>query len=472
LISRATVDIEAIQSFVTSGLLGSLIDSITIAGMIGVMLYLNWQFTLIALSVLPLLFVVIYSYTRRIKKAAREVRKKEGEITSIITEALSSIRVIKAFAQEDYEMRRLEEHSLENVELTLRARNMKARLMPLVEIIVAIGTCLVLWFGVRLVLSGGLSAGDLIVFISYLAKLYKPIQDLSKISDVFSKASVGYDRIDEILNANQTVPESPSARMAPQFKGEIEFEHVYFSYSSGRQVLQDINLRIEPGQLAAFVGPTGAGKTTIISLISRFYDPDSGVVKIDSHDIRSYFQKTVRQQISFVLQETFLFNAPVWENIAYGKPEANFQEIMQAAQLANAHEFIERLPEGYDTFIGEHGVALSGGQRQRLAIARAVIRNAPILIMDEPSSGLDAASEKLVFEALDRLMQAKTSIVIAHRLSTIRKADIIFVIDNGSIVEIGRHQELLALNGIYADHYRIQFSEEEYPNSGDSLITG
>jgi ATP-binding cassette, subfamily B, bacterial len=475
LISRATVDIDAIQSFITTGLLGSLIDCLTIAGMITVMLHLDWKFTLIALSVLPLLFLVIYSFTRRIKSAAREVRKKEGEMASIITEVLSSIRVVKAFAREEYELRRLEEQSLENVEIALRARSMKAKLMPLVEVIVAAGTCLVLWFGVRLVLSGNLSAGDLIVFISYLSKLYKPIQDLSKISDTYSKASVGYERICEILNTHSNVGESPLARRAPRFKGRIDFEHVNFSYAAEQLVLRDINLTIEPGQVVALVGPTGAGKTTIISLIPRFYDPDSGLIKIDGYDIRYFLQKSVRQQISFVLQETLLFNAPVWENIAYGKPEAGYAEIIRAAQMANAHEFVEKLPEGYNTTVGERGVTLSGGQRQRIAIARAIIRDAPILILDEPSSGLDAASEKLVFEALDRLMEGKTSIVIAHRLSTIMRADIIFVIDNGSIVEKGRHEELLSLNGLYAGLFKLQvLAPEDHTESHDSTswITG
>jgi len=461
LISRVTSDIDAIQSFVSSGLLGALVSSLTLAGMVGVMLYLNWRFTLIALSVAPVLFVVVYSYTRRIKKAAREVRKKEGEIVSVIEEVFSSIRVVKAFAREDYEQHRLEEQSLEGVEMALRARSIKAKLSPLVEVIVACGTALVLWFGARLVLDGSLREGSLIVFVWYLGKMYKPMQELSKMTDTFSKAAVGYERIKEVLETDGQVQDLPSARPAPRLKGLIEFQHVSFGYEEQQPVLTDVNLSIQPGQTVALVGPTGAGKTTIISLIPRFYDPSAGRIVIDGRDVRGYTQKSLRQQISLVLQETVLFHGPIWHNIAYGKPEAKRSEILRAAELANAHEFIEKMPEGYDTIVGERGMTLSGGQRQRIAIARAVIRNTPILILDEPSSGLDAASEKLVFEALDRLMEGKTAIVIAHRLSTIQRADVIFVVDGGRLVESGRHQDLVESGGLYAELYELQFRGAE-----------
>jgi ATP-binding cassette subfamily B protein len=456
LISRVTSDIDAIQSFVTSGLIGGMINIFTLVGMVGVMFYLNWKFTLIALSVAPILFLVVFSYTRRIKKASREVRKKEGEIVSVIEEVISSIRVVKAFAREDYELQRLSEESLEGVEVGLRARSLKAKLAPLVQIIVAVGTCLVLWFGARLVLSGTLSAGSLIVFITYLGKMYKPMQELSKMTDAYSKALVGYERIEEVLETENVVRDLSGAKRAPKLKGKIEFEHVEFYYSKDAPILKDLTMTVEPGELVALVGPTGAGKTTIISLIPRFYDPISGVVKIDGVDVRKFTQKSLRQQLSFVLQETVLFHAPVWQNIAYGKPEATREEILKAAKLANADEFIEKMPQGYDTVLGERGMTVSGGQRQRIAIARAVIRNTPILILDEPTSGLDAASEQLVFEALDRLMEGKTSIVIAHRLSTIRRADKICVIDDGRIVESGKHEQLLKEGGLYAELNNLQ----------------
>jgi subfamily B ATP-binding cassette protein MsbA len=461
LISRVTRDIDAIQSFIMQGLLGILVNLITLLGMIAVMFYLDWRFTLIALSVAPFLFAIVYSYTRRIKKASRAVRKKEGEITSVVEEVLSSIRVVKAFAREDYEVRRLEEESLEGVELALRARSLKAKLSPIVDILVAVGSCLVLWFGAHLVLRGSLSAGAMVVFILYLGKMYKPMQELSKMTDTYSKAAVGYERIVEVLETDKEVKDSRRAIRAPRFRGSIEFEHVSFNYVPDTPILDDVSFKIEPGQLAALVGPTGAGKTSIISLIARFYDPLSGAVKIDGTDIRSFQQKSLRQQLSFVLQETMLFHASVWQNIAYGKPEASRQEIIRAAEFANASEFIEKLPQGYDTILGERGMTLSGGQRQRIAIARAVIRDTPILIMDEPTSGLDAGSEKLVFEALDRLIQNKTAIVIAHRLSTIRSADVIFVIQDGRIVQCGKHAELIEQGGLYAEFYALQLSPEE-----------
>jgi ATP-binding cassette, subfamily B, bacterial len=471
LLSRVTSDIDAIQSFIASGLLGSGVNVLTLAGMVGVMLYLNWRFTLIALSVAPVLFAVVYHYTRRIKKAAREVRKKEGEIVSVIQEVLSSIRVVKAFAREEYEQRRLEEESLEGVEIALRARGLKAKLAPLVEVIVAVGTGLVLWFGARLALSGNLSAGSLVVFIFYLGKMYKPMQELSKVTDSYSKAAVGYERIREVFDADREVKDLPGARRALRFSGRIEFQNVDFAYQADRPVLKNVSFRIEPGQVAALVGPTGAGKTSIISLIPRFYDPTSGLVSIDGWDVRRLQQKSLRQQMSFVLQETLLFHATLWSNIAYGKPEASRAEILRAAELANAHEFIEKMPEGYDTVVGERGATLSGGQRQRIAIARAIIRNTPILILDEPSAGLDAASEKLVFEALDRLLEGKTSIVIAHRLSTIRRADVIFVVENGGIVERGKHEDLLKLGGLYAELYHIHQDDGDALQASGPVVT-
>lgn len=462
LISRVTGDISAIQSFIASGLLSVFVNSLTLLGMIAVMFYISWRFTLIALSVAPVLFAVVYTYTRRIKKASREVRKKQGEIVSVMEEVLSSIRIVKAFAREDYEQHRLEEESLEGVEIALRARNLKAKLAPIVEVIVAIGTCLVLWFGGRMALAGGFSAGLLVVFIMYLGKMYKPMQALSKMTDTYSKAAVGYERIQDILAVEGEVRGGKrSKRRAPRFRGKIDFEHVTFDYVQDSVVLNDISLTIDPGQVAALVGPTGAGKTTIVSLLPRFYEPASGVVRIDGFDVRSFSLKSLRQQMSFVLQETLLFHASVWENIAYGKPEATRDEILRAAKLANASEFIDNMTEGYDTVVGERGLTLSGGQRQRIAIARAIIRDTPILILDEPSSGLDAASEKLVFEALDRLMESKTSIVIAHRLSTVRRADVIFVVNEGAIAERGRHEELVKAGGLYAELYELQFRKEE-----------
>ncbi|MBO0858035.1 MAG: ABC transporter ATP-binding protein [Chloracidobacterium sp.] len=460
LISRVTTDVDAIQSFVSTALLGIVVNTLTLAGMLGVMFYFNWRFTLIALSVAPILFLQVYTLTRRIKLSTRAVRKKEGEIVSVIAETLSSIRVVKAFAREDYEEKRLGEETLESIKMALRARSVKARLAPTVDVIVAIGTCVVLWYGARLSLQGLLTPGALVVFLLYLGKMYKPMRDLSKMTDTVSKAVIGAERIREVIRLEDGVRDFPYAQTAPRFQGSIEFDRVYFGYHETHLVLKDISLRIEPGQYVALVGPTGAGKSSIIGLIPRFYDPLAGRLMIDGGDVRKITLRSLREQISFVLQETILFHGPIWRNIAYGKPEASRGEIIHAAKLANAHEFIERTPEGYDTMVGERGVTLSGGQRQRIAIARAIIRNSPILILDEPTSGLDASSEKLVLEALGRLTVGKTVIVITHHLETIVKADTIFTIKDGRIVERGAHQQLLARGDLYARLYEDQFRDK------------
>jgi ATP-binding cassette, subfamily B, bacterial len=460
MITRVTTDIEVIQDFIDSALLGILVNVMTLGGMIAVMFYLNWRFTLISLSVMPVLFVVVYSFTGRIKKASRAVRRKEGELLSVVEEALTSIRVVKAFAREDYEQKRFDSESLANVEAGLEARSLKAKLAPVVEVIVAIGTCLVLGYGARLALGGELSAGVLIVFLMYLGKMYKPMRDLSKMADTVTKAMVGYERIQEVLAIESLVRDRPGARRAPKFTGEIEFDNVSFSYGADKPILKDVSFKVAAGQVVGIVGPSGSGKTTIVSLIPRFYDPTSGQVAIQGADIRRYRLKSLRDQMSFVLQDTVLFRATIWENIAYGKPGAPSREIRRAAELANASAFIEEMPDGYDTMVGERGIALSGGQRQRIAIARAVIRDTPILILDEPTAGLDAVSEQSVMEALGRLMKGRTSIVIAHRLGTIRHADVILVIKECELVEQGTHEELMARVGVYAELHSAQTPDD------------
>jgi len=456
LIMRITSDIAAVQDFINSALLGILVNVLTIAGILGVMFWVNWRLTLLALSILPVLFGVVSFYTRRIKAASRAVRKREGELVSSMAEVLSSIHVVQAFAREDYEDRRFASESRATVETGLQARSIKAKLSPIVGVVVAVGTCLVLGYGGRLALAGELSAGVLIVFLLYLGKLYKPMRDLSKMTDTVAKASVSYERIQDTLEIESRIRNMPGARPAPAFSGRIEFDNVSFGYGGEVLTLKGVSFLIEPGQVAAIVGPSGTGKSTIVSLITRFYDPVSGQIRIDGTDIRKYTLKSVRDQISFVLQDTLLFRASIWDNIAYGSPDASPEETVQAATLANAHDFIVSLPEGYATMVGERGVTLSGGQRQRIAIARAIVRNAPILILDEPTTGLDAASEQAVIDALDRLMKGRTSVVIAHHLSTIRHADVIFVVNGSQVVEQGTHEELLERDGVYAELYRIQ----------------
>ncbi|HEX4155841.1 MAG TPA: ABC transporter ATP-binding protein [Acidobacteriaceae bacterium] len=461
LISRVTDDIDAIQTFIVSGLLSIVVDVATIAGMIGVLFYLSWRMTLIAMTVVPVLFAIVYTYTRKVKKYTRAVRKQQGKMLNVVQEVLGSIRVVKAFARESYEDHRLEGESLEVVEAALKARRLKAKLVPLVSIVTGIGTALVLYIGGVGALTAGITGGTIIVFLSYIRNMYKPMQDISKIMDSYSKADVGYERIKEIIETDDEMQDAPDAKKAPRLRGDIDFDDVSFCYNSEQPILSDINLHVKAGTTIALVGPTGSGKTTLVNLIPRFYDVSKGAVKVDGVDVRKFKQRSLREQISFVLQDTVLFSGTIWDNIAYGRPEATSSEIVRAAEAANATEFIDRLPKKYDTMVGERGLTLSGGQRQRIAIARAIIRNSPILILDEPSSGLDAESEQLVFEALDRLMENKTSIVIAHRLSTIRKAACIYVLKDSRIVESGTHDELIVHeDGVYRHLHDIQFHEE------------
>jgi subfamily B ATP-binding cassette protein MsbA len=456
LLTRVTSDIDAVQDFITSALLGIVISLLTLSGMLGVMFYMNWRFTLVGLSVAPPMFLLVYVYTKRIKKASRLVKKREGELMSGVAEVLTSIQVVQAYAREEYEDRRFDWASRQNVAAGLRARSMKARLSPMVDLLVAVGTCLVLGYGARLVMSGALSTGQLIIFLLYLGKTYKPMRDLSKMTNTVSKATLSFERIQELLDMESRVRDLPGARTAPRFTGALEFDHITFSYDGTNPILKDVSMRIEPGQVAAIVGPSGTGKTTIAGLIPRFFDPQAGRITIDGHDIREFTLKSLRDQVSFVLQDTLLFRGTVWENIAYGKPDAEIEDTVRAAEEANAHEFIVKMPDSYATMVGERGATLSGGQRRRIAIARAIVRDTPILVLDEPTAGLDAASEQYVTQALERLMKGRTSIVIAHHLNTIRHADVIFVVKDAEVVERGTYEELLMKGGVFAQLHAIQ----------------
>ncbi len=460
MVVRLTSDIDAAEELIAS-VLAIVLDLVTILGMMLVMFYLDWRFSLIGLSVAPGLFVMVYRYTRRIKDAAREVKAKESALASVVQEAMVSARVVKAFATEAHEEQRLDDESRASVAAGLRARSLKARLAPMVDVIVAVGTCLVLWYGVRLVLAEALTAGALLVFVTYLAKMYKPMKNLSKMTDTLSKAAISFERIREVLGIESQIRDRPDAQPAPRLRGRIEFANVEFGFAPDQVVLQGLNLTITAGQRVALVGPTGSGKSTLLCLIPRLYDPRAGQVLIDGRDIRDYKLDSLRRQISFVLQDALLFRATVAENIAYGRPDATEDQILRAATLARADEFIRKLPKGYATVLGERGETLSGGQRQRIAIARALIRDSPILLLDEPSASLDAESEAAIFEGLATLTAGRTSITIAHRLATVRNADRIFVLDEGRIVESGSHAELLQANGLYARLHRIQFRTHE-----------
>jgi subfamily B ATP-binding cassette protein MsbA len=461
MIVRLTSDVDAAQDFLSSGILSIAMDLLTLGGMLAVMLYLDWRFTLLALAVAPLLFVVVYRRTHRIKEAAREVKARESGLASIIQESLASIRTVRAFAREPYEEARLEREGHAAMQAALRARSIRAALPPMVDLIVAAGTAVVMLVGVRLVLEGRITSGTLIVFVLYLGKLYKPIKSLARMTDTVSKTAVAFDRMRELLATKSEVADAPGARMAPPFRGHIEFRDVAFGYVPGRPVLQRVTLTASPGERIAIVGATGNGKTTLLSLLLRLYEPSAGSIRIDGIDIRRFTARSLRDQMSLVPQDPVLFRATVAENIAYGRPGASRTDIIHAARMANAHEFIARMPRGYDTVVGERGDTLSGGQRQRIAIARAVIRDAPILLLDEPTAALDGESEALVFDALSRLMDRCTSIMITHRLATVERAHTVALLDRGVITAAGTHATLMASSETYARLFGPQIDDED-----------
>jgi ABC-type multidrug transport system fused ATPase/permease subunit len=458
LLSTITSDVQTIQGFASADTLGIVVDMLTIVAMLFIMWRLDWRFTLIALAITPFMLLLVSRFKKAVKKATREVRKDQSKIVSVVEQNLQSIRVVKAFGRQDLAEKELAEVSGATVEAALKARRVKALLSPIVAITVSLCTAVVLWRGSALIIAGAMTAGTLTVFLSYLSKFFKPVQDLATMTNSIAQAAIGVERVREILEADNIIPERPDAREPETLAGEIEFENVAFSYSDDSPVLKDVSFHIKPGQLVGVVGPTGGGKSTIVSLIPRFYDPVAGKVKIDGTDIRDYKFRSLRDQIGYVLQETVLFEGTIRDNIAYGKKGVTEAEILEAAKLANADEFIARMPQGLDTMVGERGETLSGGQRQRIGIARAVIRNNPILILDEPTAALDTESERLVIEALERLMKGRTVITIAHRLSTIRDADKIIVLKDGVVAEEGSHDELMARDGVYAELYRIQFN--------------
>ncbi len=456
LLSTITADVLTIQNFASSATLGIVVDMFTILGMLVVMFFLNWDFTLIAVAITPLLLLLATRFKRAVKSSTHEVRKQQSNIVAVVQQDLESIRVVTAFGRQELEQQSLAVVSAATVAAALKARQVKALLSPIVSVIVSFCVAFVLWRGSLLILTGGMTAGELTVFLSYLASFFKPVKDLASMNNSIAQTAVAVERIRTILDADAILPEKPDAVEKP-IQGEIVFDHVAFAYDATCPVLRDVSFTVKPGQMIGVVGPTGGGKSTIMSLIPRFYDPSAGAVLVDGVDVRDYRLQALRDQIGYVLQETVLFRGTVRDNIAYGRADATEEEIVEAAKLANADEFIARMPNGYQTFVGDRGDTLSGGQRQRIGIARAIIRNNPILILDEPTAALDTESERLVIEALERLMKGRTVLTIAHRLSTIRDADKIIVLKDGVVAEQGTHDQLIALGGTYAELYSVQF---------------
>jgi ABC-type multidrug transport system fused ATPase/permease subunit len=459
LVSTMTSDVATIQNFASSSTLDIVVDLLTIVFMVGLMFWLDWDFTLIAVAFTPVLLVFIFRFKKAVKEAARAVRVRQSEVLSIVQRGLGSIQLTKAFGRQDLELAHLEAASHATVDAALRARKVKSLISPVVAIVVAICTAIVLWKGTSLIIAGTMTAGALTVYLAYLKQFFKPVKDLASMTSTVAQTAVALERIQTILSADDIIEERANAVDPGRVRGAIDFDRVSFGYDD-THVLHDVSFSIQPGQVVGIVGSTGSGKSTLLSLLPRFYDPRLGHILIDGVDIADYKVAALRSQIAFVMQDSVLFPGTIRENIAYGRPEATEQEIISAAKIANADEFITRMPHGYDSLVGEHGNTLSGGQRQRIAIARAVIRNSPILILDEPTAALDPQSEHLVIEALQRLMRGRTVIMIAHRMNTLVGADKIIVLQNGMVAEQGGYDELIARGGVFADLNRVQHQAE------------
>jgi len=457
IMSRVVNDVNSLERVIVDPVRGLIMDICSLGWVLYFCLRWDWKMTALALTAAPLLIIVTRFIGRLLRKNFRELRQKIGEINGLVQDNLSGIRVIKGFAREQHELGRFNDKSLENYQVSVRLAKIFVVFRPIVDFLNQIGTLVVLCYGSIQVFNGNITPGVFVVFFQYLPRLYGPITGFSRFYNHIQQALASSERVFEVLDTEPDIKESPNAVELPKIQGRVAFGNVSFSYDGNIDVLRDINLNAEPGQMIAFVGPSGAGKTTITHLIPRFYDATKGDISIDGHNLKDVKLDSLRNQIGIVQQEPFLFNDTVKNNIAYGKLGATDGDITAAAKAANAHEFIMELPQQYDTPIGERGVKLSGGQKQRISIARAILADPRILILDEATSSVDTETEILIQKAIDNLVQNRTTFVVAHRLSTIQNADLIVVLDQGKIVEMGKHEELLAKSGLYTRLHRVQF---------------
>ncbi|KQL46791.1 ABC transporter [Brevibacillus choshinensis] len=457
LMSRITGDVSILQQLVSSGMLQMVTELVTFFAIAIYMLYIDPQLTLLMLATFPLLFLFTRKVGRRMRSSFRAVQESSAEVNNHLQENLSGIRLMKAYASESYEAERFTNRTSRNMQASITANRFTAIFAPTIDLLNYVGMAAVLLFGAWQVMSGELSIGAIVAFLAYLRLLQNPVRQLSRMMNMIQQSAAAYERIEEILDTKPSITEKENARPLPIIQGSVEYRHVDFAYQSDVPVLRDFHLTIAPGTMTALVGSSGAGKSTVAHLLSRFYDPSRGTLLVDGIDIKDVQITSLRGQLGIVSQDIVLLNGTIRDNIAYGKPDATDQEVEEAARAANAHEFIQAFPEGYQSPVGERGVKLSGGQKQRLSIARAILKNPRLIILDEATAALDTESEQLIQHALSQLLAGRTCLVIAHRLSTIQQADQIVVLEKGSIIETGTHEELIRHQGRYQQLYELQF---------------